>query len=68
MCDDKQNPFLLSAFRACVLGLMPPKRDGASESTLSLPAGEELKTAAERDGSTLYNSVLAVTFHDGTLR
>uniref|UniRef100_G1PGQ6 CAP-Gly domain containing linker protein family member 4 n=1 Tax=Myotis lucifugus TaxID=59463 RepID=G1PGQ6_MYOLU len=30
-------------------GLMPSKRDGASESTLSLPAGEELKTATEKD-------------------
>ncbi|XP_059516217.1 CAP-Gly domain-containing linker protein 4 isoform X2 [Myotis daubentonii] len=32
-------------------GLMPPKRDGASESTLSLSAGEELKTATEKDVS-----------------
>ncbi|XP_014391252.1 PREDICTED: CAP-Gly domain-containing linker protein 4 isoform X1 [Myotis brandtii] len=32
-------------------GLMPSKRDGASESTLSLPAGEELKTATEKDVS-----------------
>lgn len=30
-------------------GLMPPKRDSASESTLSLPAGEELKTVTEKD-------------------
>ncbi|CAK6434945.1 unnamed protein product [Pipistrellus nathusii] len=30
-------------------GLMPPKRDSTSESTLSLPAGEELKTVTEKD-------------------
>lgn len=30
-------------------GLMPPKRDSASESTLSLPVGEELKTVTDKD-------------------
>nr|KAF6328648.1 CAP-Gly domain containing linker protein family member 4 [Pipistrellus kuhlii] len=30
-------------------GLMPPKRDSTSESTLSLPAGEEPKTVTEKD-------------------
>ncbi|KAF4016489.1 hypothetical protein G4228_008375 [Cervus hanglu yarkandensis] len=31
-------------------GLMTSKKDSASESTLSLPPGEELKTGAEKDG------------------
>lgn len=64
MCNDKI--LLAERVSCCVLGLMPPKRDSASESTLSLPAGEELKTVTEKDGNTLYNSVLKVTFHDGT--
>ena len=34
---------------------MTSKKDSASESTLSLPPGEELKTGAEKDGNIIYN-------------
>lgn len=51
----RQNPFLLKVFRFYVLGLMTLKKDSASESTLSLPPGEELKTVTEKDGNIIYN-------------
>ena len=50
MFDIKQNSFLLKVFCFCVLGLMTSKKDSTSESTLSLPPGEELKTGTEKDG------------------
>lgn len=43
--------FLLKVFHFCVQGLMTSKKDSASESTLSLPPGEELKTVTEKDGN-----------------
>jgi len=36
-----------------MLGLMTSKKDSASESTLSLPPGEELKPVTEKDGTLL---------------
>ena len=59
---------LLTAICPCTVGLVPPKKDGASEPTLSLPPGEELKTVMEKDGNILDNFVLKIKFHNGTLR
>ena len=36
---------------------MPSKKENASESTLSLPPSEELKTAAENDGTVTLTPV-----------
>ncbi|XP_037669050.1 CAP-Gly domain-containing linker protein 4 isoform X2 [Choloepus didactylus] len=50
-------------------GLMTPKKDSASESTLSLPPGEELKTATEKDGlNSSAASVATSARSEGELR
>ncbi|XP_077008616.1 CAP-Gly domain-containing linker protein 4 isoform X1 [Tamandua tetradactyla] len=50
-------------------GLMTPKRDSTSESTLSLPPGDELKTVTEKDGlNSSATSVASNTRCEGELQ